>query len=391
MKALHFGAGNIGRGFIGALLSRAGYEVCFVDVVSELVDEINRRQEYTVEIADAGNEQIHVSGVRAINGQDANAVVAEMLDANLVTTAVGPNVLKLIAPTIAKGLAERVNKNVQPLNIIACENAIGGSSMLKEYVYQHLSEADQRKVDELVGFPNAAVDRIVPLQKHEDKLRVAVEPFFEWVVERANMVGEVPQIEGVDYVPNLEPYIERKLYTVNTGHATAAYLGYYFGYKAIAAALRDEFIQNTTKQALMETSHLLTTKYHFSSEQQERYIEKIMNRFSNPYLSDVVTRIGRSPIRKLGPNDRLVGPAVQLLNLGVTPEHLCIGIAAAFQFNYEYDEEAVQIQKDIKEKGLAETIALYTGIGSDSPLFSLIMEKVKMLNALRADRSKYMK
>jgi mannitol-1-phosphate 5-dehydrogenase len=384
VKALHFGAGNIGRGFIGALLNRAGYEVCFVDVVHELVDEINRRREYTVEIADAGHEKIKVSGVRAINGQDLNAVVTEMLEANLVTTAVGPSVLKLIAPTIAKGLAERVKKNSQPLNIIACENAVGGSSILKEHVYHHLNESDRKKVDELVGFPDAAVDRIVPLQKHEDKLLVTVEPFFEWVVDQSNIVGEVPDIEGIIYVQNLKPYIERKLYTVNTGHATAAYLGYHFGYKTIDEALQDEYIRHVTKQAVMETSRLLIAKYHFNPEQQEQYIDKIMNRFSNPHLSDEVTRIGRSPIRKLGPSDRLVGPAVQSLNYGIIPEHLCIGIAAAFLFNDEKDDEAVRIQKNIKEKGLAETIHHYTKIGPDSPLFQLIREKLDILNEMRA-------
>jgi mannitol-1-phosphate 5-dehydrogenase len=379
VKALHFGAGNIGRGFIGALLNRSGYDVCFVDVVQELVDEINRRREYTVEIAEDSQEKIKVSGVRAVNGQDLNAVVTEMLEANLVTTAVGPNVLKLIAPTIAKGLAVRVKKNSQPLNIIACENVVGGSSILKEHIYHHLNESDRKKVDELVGFPDAAVDRIVPLQKHEDKLLVTVEPFYEWVVDQSKIVGEVPEIEGIIYVQNLKPYIERKLYTVNTGHATAAYLGYHFGYKTIAEALQDEYIRHVTKQAIMETSRLLVAKYHFHPEQQEQYMNKIMDRFSNPHLSDEVTRIGRSPIRKLGPNDRLVSPAVQLLNYGIVPEHLCIGIAAAFLFNYEKDDEAVKIQENIREKGLAETIHHFTKIEPDSPLFQLILEKLDQL------------
>lgn len=383
MKALHFGAGNIGRGFIGALLNHAGYEVCFVDVVQELVDEINRRREYTVEIAGPGHEKITVSGVRAINGRDQNAVETEMLEANLITTAVGPNILKLIAPTIAKGLAERVKKNSQPLNIIACENVVGGSTILKDHIYHHLNEADRKRVDELVGFPDAAVDRIVPLQNHEDKLLVTVEPFYEWVVDQSKIAGEIPRIEGITYVENLKPYIERKLYTVNTGHATAAYLGYHFGYKTIDEALQDEYIRHVTKQAIMETGRLLVAKYQFNPEQQEQYMNKIMERFSNPYLSDEVTRIGRSPIRKLGPNDRLVGPAVQAYRYGIIPEHLCIGIAAAFLFNYEKDEEAAKIQEDIRERGLAETIHHYTKIELHSPLFQLINEKLDRLKEMR--------
>ncbi|MBA4544096.1 MULTISPECIES: mannitol-1-phosphate 5-dehydrogenase [Thermoactinomyces] len=381
MKALHFGAGNIGRGFIGLLLNHSGYEVCFADVVQELVDEINRRREYIVEMADHTRQQIRVKGVRAINSRDLHTVVTEMLDANLITTAVGPNVLQRIAPTIAEGLSERFKKNAQPLNLIACENMVGGSSLLKEAVYHHLSEADRKKADELVGFPNAAVDRIVPLQKHEDKLLVTVEPFYEWVVDRSAIVGEIPDIKGITYVDDLQPYIERKLYTVNTGHATAAYLSYHFGYQTIAEGLQDPYIRQVTEQAMAETSRLLVAKHSFQPEQQEQYRNKILDRFSNPHLADQVTRIGRSPIRKLGPDDRLVGPAVQSLNYGIIPENLCIGIASAFLFDYAGDEEAVQIQKDIKEKGLAETVQLYTKIKPDSPLFPLILEKLDDLKA----------
>ncbi|SEN65916.1 mannitol-1-phosphate 5-dehydrogenase [Lihuaxuella thermophila] len=387
MKALHFGAGNIGRGFIGALLNQAGYEVCFVDVVQELVDEINQRGEYIVEIAGPGHENIKVSGVRAINGLDQDAVTKEMIEADLVTTAVGPNVLKQIAPAIANGLAERINQHAQPLNIIACENVVGGSTLLKEYIHSHLNEADRQKAAQIAGFPDAAVDRIVPLQNHEDKLRVTVEPFYEWVVDQDKIVGELPRIEGITYVRNLQPYIERKLYTVNTGHATAAYLGYHFGYKTIDEALRDEYIRHVTGQAIMETGRLLVAKHRFDPDRQEQYIHQIMERFSNPYLSDEVTRIGRSPIRKLGPNDRLVGPAVQAEQYGIIPEHLCTGIAAAFLFDYDQDAEAVKIQAEIRERGLAETIRHYTNIEPHSSLFQFISEKLELLKEMKSSPS----
>ena len=51
-RAIHFGAGKIGRGFIGALLSQAGYEVCFADVDPQVVEAINRRGGYTVHVTD---------------------------------------------------------------------------------------------------------------------------------------------------------------------------------------------------------------------------------------------------------------------------------------------------------------------------------------------------
>jgi mannitol-1-phosphate/altronate dehydrogenase len=46
--AVHFGAGNIGRGFVGLILHRAGYRVVFVDVVDALIDALNGTPSYLV-------------------------------------------------------------------------------------------------------------------------------------------------------------------------------------------------------------------------------------------------------------------------------------------------------------------------------------------------------
>ena len=125
-QAIHFGGGNIGRGFIGELLVRSGYEVTFVDVAEALVNEINARRAYDIEVVGNEPKTIHVEHVKAINS---NTNLEELLDAfvmaDIVTTAIGPNILKFIAPNIAKGLARRVEKNEAPLNIIACENMVG--------------------------------------------------------------------------------------------------------------------------------------------------------------------------------------------------------------------------------------------------------------------------
>src|SRR5690606_15081990 len=145
--------------------------------------------------------------------------------ADLVTTAVGVNILKHIAKGIALGIERRVAQGAAPLHVIACENAIGGSTQLKEHVFSHLPEDVKAKAEQIVAFPDAAVDRIVPIQHHEDRLAVTVEPFHEWVIDESAMFDGYKVIDGVHYVTNLQPYIERKLFTVNTGHATAAYIG----------------------------------------------------------------------------------------------------------------------------------------------------------------------
>jgi mannitol-1-phosphate 5-dehydrogenase len=321
-----------------------------------------------------------VKNVRAIDGKDEDAVIQAIAEADLVTTAIGPNILKFVAPVIAKGISLRLKQTGKELNVIACENMIGGSSSLKSFVYASLEEEDKAKATEKVGFPDAAVDRIVPLQKNEDKLLVTVEPFYEWVVNKSQIIGEVPAIEGVTYVEDLEPFIERKLFTVNTGHATVAYLGYLNGFESIDKAIQDDDILTVTEKTLHETGALMVAKYGFDKDKHEAYIQKIIKRFKNPYISDEVTRVGRSPIRKLSANDRLVSPAMQAMNHNIELTGLPTVIAAALLFDCEQDPDAVEIQNSIRENGLEKAIEQYTGIAASNPLFKLIVDNYQRLS-----------
>ena len=375
-KAVHFGAGNIGRGFIGLLLSKAGYHVTFVDVAAPLVDDINALGKYNVQIF-GREDKIQVDNVSAINSNDhLDDLLNAIVEADIVTTAIGPNILKFIAPNIAKGLTKRVATNQTPLNIIACENMVGGSTVLKNFVYENLNDEIKPTIDKLIGFPDAAVDRIVPAQHNDEKLLVKVEEFSEWDVDSKGFVGERPQIAGMIIVDNLSAYIERKLFTVNTGHASIAYLAYQKGIKDIAEAMRDINIVEMARRVWKETGELLIEKYNFDPEVHGEYVKTAEKRFSNPYLSDEVTRVARGPKRKLSAKDRLVSPATQLIERGKKPEALASVIAAALKFDFEGDPEAVEVQNYIKENGIESAITHFTGIEEGTELYKLIQNEI---------------
>ncbi|MDQ0916734.1 mannitol-1-phosphate 5-dehydrogenase [Paenibacillus sp. V4I5] len=379
MKAVHFGAGNIGRGFIGLILSQAGYEVIFSDVNDSLVELLKERKSYTVRLANENKETLTVSNVTAINGKNLDDVARAVAEADLVTTAVGVSILKHIAPGIAKGIEMRIERGAAPLHIIACENAIGGSTQLKEHMYTHLREDLRNKVDASIVFPDAAVDRIVPIQHNEDPLQVTVEPFYEWVVDESQMLEGFHRIDGIHFVKHLEPYIERKLFTVNTGHCSAAYLGYLHGFKTIQDAMANSQIASLVRHVMHETGALLIKKHGFDPAQHEQYIDKILNRFINPHLIDEVTRVGRSPIRKLSSNDRLVRPALQAFELGMKPTYSAMAMAAAFLFKDQEDPEAAQIQADLRKLGVAQTITKYTSITEDHLIHEMIKTQYEQL------------
>ncbi|WP_086349119.1 mannitol-1-phosphate 5-dehydrogenase [Candidatus Enterococcus clewellii] len=373
--AVHFGAGNIGRGFIGWLLSAAGYEVVFADVNQRIIDAINEKNEYRVILANEEQESFVVNHVRALNSEvDKTQLIREISKAEIVTTAVGPTIIPYLADTIAKGIKLRMITE-QPLTVIACENMIGGSSILKERVYQLLDEKEREYAEKYVAFPDSAVDRIVPDQQHEDLLTVTVEPFYEWVVEELPDMTLAPKIPGMTYVPDLTPYIERKLFTVNTGHAVTAYFGYIKNIDSIEDAIHNEKVLFIVRSALEETGALLEKKFRFSHREHQEYIDKIIDRFKNPYVSDYVIRVGRSPIRKIGENDRFIQPARQFVEaFNETPKALAIAIAAALKFENPSDAEACALQEAIEANGLEASIEQYTGLKPYTKLFEKVKE-----------------
>lgn len=374
MRALHFGAGNIGRGFIGQLLYESGYDVTFVDVRPELVAALNGEGRYEVIMADEGGGRALVDRVAALHPED-EGVVRRLAEADLVTTAVGPSVLPKLAPTIARGLMERVRNGGGPVNVIACENMVGGSRALRTAVLEHLPDGSAGEVDAVAGFPDAAVDRIVP-EQDVDGVDVRVEPFFEWVVDASQMRGERPRVTGVTYVDDLRPYIERKLLTVNTGHSAIAYLGYVHGSTTISAALEEESIRETASNVLEETGLLLVRDHGLDPEEHAHYRRKTLDRFRNPWISDDVARVARSPVRKLGRDERFVSPALRLLEMDHEPVHLATVIGALLRYDDEDDPEARQLQQTIRSEGERAALARYAGIDEGHPLTDLVINRL---------------
>ena len=203
---------------------------------------------------------------------------------------------------------------------------------------------------------------------------VLVEPFYEWVVDASGIKGERPEISGVTYVDDPMPYIERKLLTVNTGHSAIAYLGYARGLDTIHASLEDPDVRDGATRALEETGLLLTHEHGFDPEELREYRQKVLARFENPRISDEVTRVARAPIRKLGHDERFVGPALRLMEIGRAPEHLAAVIKAVLAFDHPEDPEAVELQETIQTEGERRALAHYAGIAEDHELVGLVLE-----------------
>lgn len=387
--AVHFGGGNIGRGFVAEKLSLSGYEVVFVDVVDSLIEQLQKNKSFTVTEIGAEGEKVNtITNYRAVNSKThTDDAVKEIEGADLVTCAVGPNILKFIAPVIAKGIMGR--KAEKPLAVIACENAINATSTLAGHITdeKNMPKDKQQDLDKRVRFANCAIDRIVPGQDPNAGLNVKIEKFFEWVVDKTPFkdVGH-PEITGVKWVDDLTPYIERKLFTVNTGHAAAAYYGHNKGKRTIHEALADEHIRQVVHDALAETSHLIVNKHGIAKEEQKKYVDTIIQRISNPYLEDVVERVGRAPLRKLSRKERFIGPAAELAEKGDKVDALLGAVEMAFRFqNVQGDDESAELAKILKEHNAKDVVSKVCGLQSSDALYDRV---VKIVERVQGGESK---
>jgi mannitol-1-phosphate 5-dehydrogenase len=383
--AVHFGAGNIGRGFVACFLNQSGYDVIFVDVMDAVIDSLNKTPSYKViEVGKEGTNEIVISNYKAINSKINEAEVVDAIaSADVVTCSVGPNILKFIAPVIAKGLAKRTEST--PAAIIACENAIGATSNLEGFIKQapEVSSLSDEEHSKKAVYGNSAIDRIVPAQDPNSGLDVKLEKFFEWVVEETPFASRgVPDIKGIHWVPDLKPFIERKLFTVNTGHATAAYWGYAKKKATVDQALADSDILAEVNKALAETTDLIVSKHGIPLEEQQAYAQKIIVRISNEELKDAVERVGRAPLRKLSRKERFIGPAYELAELGKDHSALLRAAEQAFRFqNVEGDDESKELANILAENSPEDVVTKVTGVESSAKLYPELVEIVKKVKA----------
>lgn len=376
--AVQFGAGNIGRGFTAQLFHESGYEVVFVEAVSTIVDEINRRKKYTIHIVGDGAEDVEISDVRAIHSEKVDLVAQEIARAGIACTAVGVNVLKQVAPSLARGIALRShNADAPPLNILICENQLDANEILRNAVLSHLPSELREYVNSHIGFVLCVVSRMVPLmtpeEKRADPLAIKVEAYKRLPVDAKAIKGEVPPIVGLEPVENFLGYVERKLYIHNAAHAILGYLGWIKGYTYVHEAMADEQIRAMLDEAMQEVSEALIRRHGFSREEMQEHLNDLYRRFQNEALGDTIARVARDPERKLRPDDRLVGAVRLLLDSDLEPAGFCMAIAAALLYDNPEDVSAVALQRRIQEEGVSTVLEKMTGITADMPIHQCIL------------------
>lgn len=381
-KFVMYGAGNIGRGFIGQLFSNAGYRVGFVDINKEVIGRLNEDGRYPVHVVttDANIEQ-YVENVYGIDGTDSELVSDEIASCDMMATAIGVNVLKFIAKPIAMGIRKRAEQGAAPLNIIICENLIGADAFLKGLVKNEIPDlADY--VDENVGFVEASIGRMVPVMTEEKRqgnpLRVYVEPYNILPVDKDAFKGEIPDVENLYPFAPFNLFIQRKLFMHNMSHALCSYLGNLRGYSYVYETVGDYDIRYVAYKALSEMAIAVSKENGTEVQPLIEHAQNLLYRFGNTALGDTVARVGKDTIRKLGDNDRLVGALKLSIKHGIPCYSICIGVAAALLFAPEGDERSQEVKAFAAENGALEALKKYANLeGFEAELIAKLYEMLK--------------
>lgn len=372
-----FGAGKIGRSFIGQLFSCGGYEIVFIDIDKHLIEELNRRGAYRVVIKDEGEgEVIEVKNVRGVYTGDRESVVRELASAWILGINVGIRGLPMIFPMIAEAVIKRYESDPGlPLDMIIAENMRDSDAYFRSSLRPLLPE--NYPIDKLLGFVETSIGKMVPIMLkkdvEEDPLQIFAERYNTLILNALAFKNGIPLVVGLAPKEHMKAWVDRKLFIHNLGHAVAAYTGYLFFPERIYMheVLADAEVLEITEAAMKQSANILLLKYpgEFKPEELDAHIGDLLGRFRNKALGDTVFRIGCDLPRKLGPEDRLAGAIRAAIELELPYEKILFALVRACWFHAK-DEEGKMLSQDIAllklyEKGIETVLQEICGFNKE--------------------------
>lgn len=370
--AFIFGAGKTGRGFAAHIASLGGYNIVLVDKNKELIENLKRQGQYDIQVLGCEEKSTTIKFLNAYQIDD-SSWQEEFADAKLAFTAVFGNQLQSLSTNLAVALQKRMKRNPQAaLTIITCENLTSAAHFLKDSVVKQLNAEEEAWLLEHVGFSESIIFKTcLDAAADQSPLTIRAQNFFDLPCD-GDAIKEPLHVYGLKPLSNFQNQLKRKIYTYNCINAVITYLGAQKGYKQLYDAGNDEAILGVAKKAANETSAALVAEYGFNSKEQEEWVRGAFQKFSDRNIPDPIERNGADPIRKLGREDRLIGPALLALKHGVHPEGLLEGINACFAYTDPSTKSSVADL--IKKKGLDLVLKEVCGLSQHEPLFSLIKE-----------------
>ncbi len=384
--AVIFGAGRLGRGFVAEVLSAGGCEICFVDSDQDRVERLNRAGIYSIYKARRTYYETEMFQGFSALPLSAEGEIAEVLCRRgaLVALAVHMADLDAVAMVLAVCIARKAMETPsEPLDILLCINHIGAKAALEQRLESMLGGAALEYLREQVGIVQTveivACPDLPQNLEERDPLGVLVSDYPQMTVDIGAFRGEAPLSPLMRQSRNIEAEVYRKMFTVNTAYATVAYLGAHKGYSYVSDALADERIACAVRGVLEESAVGLMGEYGYSREDMQNWNQRVYALIDNPLLLYTLTSLGTDAPRKVGPQDRLVGPALLCLKHGGHPKLLASVIANAYRYAADDDMRTRMFLRFVEEEGIESALERYSRLAMRNLLHRMVRAEYEAL------------
>ncbi len=319
-KILLFGAGKIGRSFIGQLFGRSGYEIVFADIDSRIVELLNEATSYKVITVDNNHPEKEgeytVQNVSALLLSEKEKITENIIDCDIIALSVGKRGLLGLSEMLATGLGKRyeVRKN-DPVDIILAENVRDAADLFRTELKKI---ATGFPLDDYVGLVETSIGKMVPIMTEEqlnsDPLAVVAESYNSLIVDALGFRNTIPDVDGLAPKKNMKAWVDRKIFIHNLGHAVLSYQANYYHpeLEYTWEALEVKELKDITRKTMLQSMEILMALYpdEFTREQLIDHIDDLLDRFLNKSLGDTIFRVGCDLSRKLNKDDRLMVPII---------------------------------------------------------------------------------
>ncbi|HEY3337266.1 MAG TPA: hypothetical protein VGK18_02080 [Propionicimonas sp.] len=334
-KAVVFGAGSVGRGFLGQLLCEAGWAVTFLDVDETLVATLASTGSYPhVTVGAGGPVRTMISPVTALDVRDVASAVEALDAAELAATSVGARALPAVADTLARALTRRIEHGRPPLNLLLAENVHDCAAVMRGLLAERLPGLIPQELAASLGLIETSIGRMIPAPDPAATAAepgiIVAEPYRFLPYDGAAVVGGLLDVPGLvsDAAIPFAFYGDRKLYVHNLGHCFTANLGLLVGDKRVCDSIGRPGIRYVVRAAMVESALSLALKYGANPGSLLDHVDDLLHRFDNRALGDTNQRVARDPERKLAAGDRLIGALRNALELEMPSRHLSLAVAS---------------------------------------------------------------
>ena len=381
-KSILFGAGKIARGFLGQLLYLSDFEITFVDVYEPIVSVLNEKKTYHVHVLGDESLDSDVTHIKAYLFDEKESIYHTFYESDIAFVSVGGNHLTDVAKSLAD-IFNRFGIQKKIKNIIVCENWRDAANTFKTAMLKFLNEENKNLFEEFIGVSEAVLMRTAT-QPDEELAKlypqdVWVQNFWYLPIDGSRIKEAIPKIQCVELLDGFSNFLTQKMYTNNTSNAVIAYSGYLLGYEILAEAANSLEISALLDDAYKEINQILVAELGVDEKQQMEFSQKARAKYCDWTIVDKVIRHGKDPIRKLGPQDRLIAPCRMALKHGIYPKTLIDTIAKALYFDEPSDVEAVKLKMLRQQKGIEYVLQTVCGLDKTERLYHEILKSVEQI------------